>query len=107
VSAAFVDFVVDQLAGLGVTARRLFGGVGLYAEGAMLGFIYGERVYLKVGAANRAAFDAAKAPALIYAPDKKAQVIGSLRELPLDVLDDSDAAVRWAEGALAAARAKT
>ncbi len=103
VSPAFTEFLLDQLVGVGANARRLFGGVGLYVEGVMFGFAYGERVYFKVGPANVAAYDAVNAAPLIYAPDKKGQRVVSLREVPGEVLDDADEAAAWARAALAAA----
>jgi len=103
VNPAFTQFLVDQLAGVDARARRLFGGVGLYVDGVMFGFVYGERVYFKVGPANVAAYDGVDAAPLIYAPDKKGQRVVSLREVPGEVLDDPDEAAAWARAALTAA----
>ncbi len=107
VSPDFTQFLLDQLVGVGANARRLFGGVGLYVDGVMFGFAYGERVYFKVDSGNVAAYDAADAAPLIYAPDKKGQRVVSLREVPGEVLDDADEAAAWARAAFAAARRAT
>src|SRR5438045_7211029 len=55
VSPAFRSFVLDQLEEVGeVTARSMFGGVGLYHRGIFFGIIARDSLYLKVGDANRA-----------------------------------------------------
>lgn len=104
-NAAFAAFLLDQLAGLGAGARPMFGGLGLYAENAMFGFVYGDQVYFKVDSRNCADYDAIKAPPLIYAPDKKAQCVESLRAFPAEFLDDADELVAWARKSIAVARA--
>ena len=40
VSDEFLEFLLDQLSGWGgVTARKMFGGAGLYRDGKMFGLI--------------------------------------------------------------------
>ena len=57
-SASFTSFVLDQLADLGdVTARAMFGGVGLYCDGLFFGLIARDEVYLKVDDSNRGDFE--------------------------------------------------
>ncbi len=47
VSDEFVDYVIDQLAGWGeVSARKMFGGAGLYCDGAMFGLIADDVQYV-------------------------------------------------------------
>lgn len=51
---------VDALRPLGpVTARAMFGGHGVFLEGAMVGLVAGGALYLKVDAANRELFEGA------------------------------------------------
>lgn len=58
-SGSFVEHVVDQLAGLGsAQARAMFGGHGLYLEGAIFGIVYDEWLYLKVDDATRPRYEA-------------------------------------------------
>ncbi len=58
VSDAFRDYVLTQLDELGdVTARSMFGGIGLYRRGIFFGIIAGDVLYLKVGEANRRDFE--------------------------------------------------
>ena len=54
ISDEFVDYVIDQLSDWGeVSARKMFGGAGLYREGAMFGLIADDVAYLKVDDTNR------------------------------------------------------
>ena len=69
VSDEFLEFLLDQLSGWGgVTARKMFGGAGLYRDGKMFGLIAGDVAYLKVDDTNRQAFaDAGCKPFKPYA----------------------------------------
>ncbi|MFQ5783374.1 MAG: TfoX/Sxy family protein [Alphaproteobacteria bacterium] len=101
----FLDYVLDQLAGLGgVAARRMFGGYGLFRDGAMFGLISGDALYFKAGAANRADFEAAGAAPFSYAR-KGRRIALAYRAVPADVLDDADSLCIWARKACEAARA--
>jgi DNA transformation protein len=102
-SDAFQAFVIDQLAGLGdVVGRKMFGGVGLYVGGLFFGLIARDRLYLKVDAANRPAFDAAGSKPFKPYPGRP----GTMKyyEVPVGVLESAPDLVRWAKGAVAAAR---
>jgi DNA transformation protein len=50
---SFLTFVVDQLGDLGVTARSMFGGHGLYLGESFFGIVYDDRLYLKTGEDTR------------------------------------------------------
>lgn len=57
VSDEFLEFLLDQFSGWGgVTARKMFGGAGLYRDGKMFGLIAGDVAYLKVDDSNRQDF---------------------------------------------------
>lgn len=104
VSEDYLQFVLDQLAGLkGVSARRMFGGAGLYREGIMFGLIADDRAYLRVDDSNRSSFEeAGSGPFHPYGT--KATM--PYYEVPVDVLEDPGDFRAWAERALAAARRK-
>src|SRR5215831_13303219 len=54
VTEAFKAFVLDQLEELGeVTAKRMFGGVGLYYRGVFFGILARDTLYFKTSTANR------------------------------------------------------
>jgi TfoX/Sxy family transcriptional regulator of competence genes len=51
---SIADYIVEQLAGTGVVARKMFGEFGLFAEGKMVALICDDRLYVKPTAAGRA-----------------------------------------------------
>jgi DNA transformation protein len=102
----FTIFVLDQLADLGdVTARSMFGGVGLYSGDLFFGIIARDVLYLKVDDATRPAFEAAGSAPFAPYPDRPATM--QYYEVPLAVLESAADLVGWARDAVAvAARAK-
>jgi DNA transformation protein len=103
VSSSFVDFVVEQLAGLGaVSSRRMFGGVGLYCDGRFFGLIDDDTLYLKVDDVNRGDFLARHmAP---FRPYKdRPELSMSYYQAPVDVIEDPEQLVVWARASLRAA----
>jgi DNA transformation protein len=103
VSEAFKSFVLDQLQELDdVTPRSMFGGVGLYHNGVFFGILARDRLYLKVGDANRADYERAGMPAFKPYSDRR----GSMRyfEVPVDVLESAPELAVWARKAITVAR---
>jgi DNA transformation protein len=99
VSDDFLEYVLDQLsAWSGVTARRMFGGAGLYRDGRMFGLVADDVAYLKVDETNKDKFLAAGSSAFRPYPDKP--TIMSYFEIPPDILEDPEALIRWAEESL-------
>jgi DNA transformation protein len=102
VTDGFKSFVLAQLEELGdVTARSMFGGVGLYHRGTFFGLIARDTLYLKVGDANRADYDRAKAKPFQPYPDRP----GTMKyySVPLDVLENAAELAVWARKAIAIA----
>ena len=59
VSQEYLEFVLDQLSGVGIlTSRRMFGGVGIYIDGTFCAIIAEDTLYLKTGLTNRRDFEA-------------------------------------------------
>lgn len=107
ISDEFLDYVIDQLAGWRrVTARKMFGGAGLYCDAVMLGLIADDVAYLKVDDSNRADFVEAGSTAFNPFPEKGKTVAMPYYEIPADVLEDPEVLGQWAERALAVARKK-
>jgi DNA transformation protein len=95
---SFRDYVLDQLRELpGVTARSMFGGFGLYAGTVFFGIVAGGRVYFKTTAETRPAYE--KRGMEPFKPTEK-QTLKRYYEVPVEVLEDSEQLVDWAEGAL-------
>ena len=58
-SADFLEFLKDQLKGLGhVTTRRMFSGAGIYCDGVIFALLLRDTLYFKVDDGNRAAYEA-------------------------------------------------
>jgi DNA transformation protein len=97
-------YLLERLAPVGpVSARRMFGGVGLFLHGMMFGLIAQEELYFKVGDANRPAYEAAGEAPFSYATKSGTNTLTSYWRCPAEVLDDTDALVLWARQAVDAA----
>lgn len=96
VSAAFQRYILEQLAELGgVTARSMFGGVGLYHEALFFALLDDDTLYMKVGEINRADYAARGMKPFCPFPDKPAYEMGYY-EVPADVLEDPAELAAWA-----------
>jgi DNA transformation protein len=93
-SDGFKDFVLDQLAGLrGVTARAMFGGYGLSHGARFFGIIHKGRLYFKVTATTMPCYKEHGMKA--FRPNAK-QTLKSFYEVPVDVIEDTEALTNWA-----------
>lgn len=102
----FKDHVLDLLASLeGASARKMFGGYGVYAEGVMFGLIADSTFYLKVDADNVADFENAGSEPFLYQHKSRSKPTRmSYYRAPEDAMDHSEELLRWADSALAAAK---
>ena len=102
-SSEFVEFVLESLQPLrGVSARRMFGGFGIYKDGVMFALIARDQLYLKVDDGNRAAYEQAGFPHFTYA-EKGKPIRMPYREAPPEGFDDPEILCAWAGEAYAAA----
>jgi len=101
--ADFVAHVLDLMSDWGgVSARRLFGGYGIYRHGVMFALVADDVLYFKVDARNRPEYEAAGMQPFIY-DGKGRSVEMPYWEAPSELFDDADSMTRWAERALDAA----
>lgn len=99
----FLALVTEQLAGLGtITARRMFGGQGLYCDGLFIAIISGEKLYFKADAPTQPEFEARGLPRFGYRARGKAVQL-MYYEAPAEVFDEAQAMRHWGRLALAAA----
>lgn len=99
----FIPFVQELLEGWGsVSARRMFGGHGLYHEGLMFAIVMDQQLYLKADAHNRPDFEALGLSPFTY-PMKGKTVALSYWSAPDAIFDEPAEAVRWARSAWEAA----
>ena len=106
VSASFRTFVIEQLSRVlpRVRARRMFGGVGIYAGNLFFALIDDDTLYFKVDDSNRADFAVrGMGP---FRPYGEAGEVMQYYEVPHDVLEDPEALRPWAEKAVAVAASK-
>jgi DNA transformation protein len=95
----FVDFVLDQLAGLNATVRAMFGGHGLYRGREFFGILHQGRLYFRTDAATRAGYiERGSGP---FRPNPR-QTLATYYEVPAEVLEDPELLTAWARAALAA-----
>jgi DNA transformation protein and related proteins len=102
VSKGYRDFVVEQLERVApVTARAMFGGVGLYAEGLFFALIAEDRLYFKVDDSTRPDFERlGREP---FRPFGGVKAMGYY-EVPADVLEDVAHLETWMRKAIDVAR---
>jgi DNA transformation protein len=105
VSRQYQEFIVDLLRPLDPTARRMFGGVGLFHGGAMFGLLSRETFYLRVDEATRGRFERAGSAPFTYTRAGKQVSLGAYYVVPEDLLDRQDELVQWARDAVTVARA--
>jgi DNA transformation protein and related proteins len=105
VTDSFLAFVLEQLDAVGpMTAKRMFGGVGIYAGDLFFALLDDDVLYLKVDDSNRADFEAAGAGP--FRPSGPGGEVMQYYNVPVSVLEDADELGRWAEKSIAVARAK-
>ena len=105
VSPGYKAYVLEQLQVAGtVTARSMFGGVGLYCEAVFFGLLDDDMLYLKVDDENRPDYEAAGMDPFRPPGDELSK---NYYQLPADVLEDREALRAWVEKAVAAARRKS
>jgi DNA transformation protein len=102
VTSGFKQYVLDQLEGLGdVTARAMFGGVGLYHRDLFFAILAGDAVYLKVDDRTRPDFEAAGMRP--FKPYTHRPATFQYYEVPLSVVESAPTLVEWARRAVKAA----
>ena len=103
VTPDFRDYVLDQLRAVApVTAKAMFGGIGIYTRGTFFALIADDVLYFKVDATTRPAFEAAGSKP--FNPFGKGTM--GYYELPADVLENEDELREWMRAAVAVARRK-
>lgn len=109
VSDAYLDFVRDLLAerlpdGAALRTRRMFGGVGVYADDLFFALVADDMLYLKADDGNRPDFEAQGLAPFSYTRKDGRSASMAYYPPPADALEDPDRLQPWLDGALAAAR---
>jgi DNA transformation protein len=90
---SFRDYVLDQLRGLDVTARAMFGAYGLYHGGVFFGIVANGRLYFKTDEDSRPEYE--KWGMGPFRASEK-QTLRTYYEVPVDILEDDEALALWA-----------
>ena len=106
----FVENLHEVFALFGpISAKRMFGGYGIYHDGLMFGLVADDVLYLKADEVAKTAFVDLGLPQFEYAKNGKKTRM-SYYLAPEEIYDDPEAARAWAErgygAALRAARSK-
>lgn len=105
VSNDYRDYVLEQLALSGTaSARRMFGGVGLYLDGLFFALISDDTLYFRTDDSNRARYEQAGSRPFCPFPDRPGHVM-AYWQVPGEVLEDPEKLRDWTREALAAALA--
>jgi DNA transformation protein and related proteins len=98
-SDSFKAFVLDQLHGMGaVTCRPMFGGYGLYKDGAFFGIVFAGRLYFRTTAKTVAQYhERGMQP---FRPNAK-MTLQTYYEVPVEIIEDLEQLSAWAEQAAA------
>jgi DNA transformation protein len=99
------DRIVEAFAAFGpVVVRKMFGGLGIYAEGTMFALAHDGRIYLKADRNDAAAFEREGQGPFTYTAKGGKRAVMSYWGLPDRLYDDPDELAVWARAALAVAR---
>ncbi len=101
VTREFTDMLRDMLEPLGpISARRMFGGAGLFHNGLMFALIADDTLYLKADDHNRGAFEAEGLGAFTYTTSSGKRSIMSYWLAPERLLDDAEEMQAWCRQAI-------
>jgi DNA transformation protein and related proteins len=102
-SRDYGDYLIDMLAPWAdVSARRMFGGLGIFRADLMFGIVIDDILYLKADDTNRPDYESAGSEPFTYEAKSK-RVTLSYWQVPAEVLDDEHTLCEWAEKAYSVA----
>ncbi len=101
-----MDLVLDQLGSLdGLVARRLFGGIGLSANGVQFAMIMGPELYFAVNDATRPTYEAMGSHCFTYQTRQRRVEVRKYYRVPDAVVEDQERLVSLAIESVRAAQA--
>jgi len=103
VSPDFQAYVMEQLEPVRASARKMFGGVGLYCDGIFFGLIDDDVFYLKSDETTRQAF--LSRGAVKWSPPGMGETFGYL-SVPDEILEDPELLKDWVRDACGVALRK-
>jgi DNA transformation protein len=101
----YIDFLIEQLSPLGeITARAMFGGHCLYADGFVFALVANNELYLKADDENRGMFETGGL--LPFKPFEDKDEVMSYYQAPPEIFEDSAEMRRWCRPAIEASMRK-
>ena len=99
----YFDHLLDCMQVLGpVTARRMFGGHGMFIDGLMFALVAEDTLYLKIDAKTRPAFEKEGLESFTF--DRGGRLIEmSYMQAPPEILEDMEQMREWGNLAIEAA----
>jgi DNA transformation protein len=98
------QYYAEQLSGWArITTRPLFGAVALYRDHQVFAMAWKGSLYFKVDDASRPEYEAAGSQPLGYVADGNEHALKSYWEVPVDVIEEHEALLAWAQRAWRAA----
>jgi DNA transformation protein len=105
--SAFIDYVVELLGAQGsVTAKRMFGGHGIYRDGLMFALVTGDVLYFKTDDETRPRFAATGSQPFSYENKRRGLVATSYWQAPDDAMESPALMQPWARLGVEAALRK-
>lgn len=102
---ADIDYIRELAAPLGdVTAKRMFGGWCLWADGIAFALVADDTLWFKVDAETAGDFEARELPRFEYTTKDGRRTVMSYARAPEEIYDDPDVFSTWARAAVGAAR---
>ena len=102
------DYIGDLFAAFGkVAVRRMFGGLGIFADSLMIALVADDVIYLKADDHLTEEFEREGLAPFSYSTKNGRHTIMSYRRMPERLYDDPDELARWAHRSLEAARRGT
>jgi DNA transformation protein and related proteins len=99
VSASYLAFVLEQLDGVArIVTKRMFGGVGIYSDGAFFAVIDNDTLFFKVDETLSKRYRNKGMPPFTPIPGAKPMM--GYYQVPPDVLEDGQMLVKWARDSI-------
>lgn len=103
-SADYIEYLIENLGPLGfVSAKRMFGGHGIYCDDRMFGLVASDVLFLKVDDTSRAVFEAECLEPFRFDKADGSVAVMSYYECPGAALDDQEVLLEWAQLGIEAA----
>ena len=104
VSDGYRTYIIDQLAALpALSARRMFGGIGIYSDACFFALIDDDVLFFKVDDSNRDDYVSRGMKAFVPFPGQPS--LGYF-QVPPDVIEEAEELARWARRSVEVARRK-